>query len=44
MEYLHDNMVTAEAEQYKLPSPIPVTQQDLLDYCQARLEKSKFAS
>jgi hypothetical protein len=44
MEYLHDNMVTAEAEQYKLPSPIPVTEQDLLDYCQARLEKSKFAS
>jgi len=44
MEYLHDNMVTAEAQQYKLPSPIPVTEQDLLDYCQARLEKSKFAS
>jgi hypothetical protein len=44
MEYLHDNMVTAEAEQYKLPPRIPVTEQDLLDYCQARLEKSKFAS
>lgn len=44
MEYLHDTMATREAEQYKLPSPIPVTEQDLLDYCQTRLEKSKFAS
>ena len=44
MEYLHDTMATREAEQYKLPSPIPVTEKDLLDYCQTRLEKSKFAS
>ena len=44
MEYLHDTMATREAEQYKLPSPIPVTEQDLLEYCQTRLEKSKFAS
>ena len=37
MEYLHDTMATREAEQYKLPSPIPVTEQDLLEYCQTRL-------
>jgi hypothetical protein len=36
MEYLHDTMATREAEQYKLPSPIPVTEQDLLEYCQTR--------
>ena len=43
MEFLHEQHVAKEADRYKLPQPLPVTEDDILAYCRTRLDSSLMA-
>jgi hypothetical protein len=43
MEFLHGSIVKEEADTYRIPAVLPVTESDLIEYCGKRMEESKLA-